>query len=58
MAHDRPAIVEHQRYGFAAAALQNRGMIMMVREVVGFGVAFVLSLALSVAVVELIWGLI
>jgi hypothetical protein len=40
--------------------LAGRGMItkVMVREVIVFSVAFALSLAISVAVVELIWGLI
>ena len=40
--------------------LQDRGMIMkvMAQEVTAFSVAFALSLAISVAVVELIWVLI
>jgi hypothetical protein len=42
------------------AQLRGRGMDMkvMAQEVTAFGVAFALSLAISVAVVELIWGLI
>jgi|HubBroStandDraft_1064217.scaffolds.fasta_scaffold285744_3 hypothetical protein len=40
--------------------LRGRGMItkVMAKEVIAFGVAFALSLAVSVTVVELIWGLI
>jgi hypothetical protein len=40
--------------------LRGRGVIMkaMAQEIIAFGVAFALSLAISVAAVELIWGLI
>jgi hypothetical protein len=34
------------------------GLKVMAQEVTGFGVAFAVSLAVSVAIVELIWGLI
>jgi hypothetical protein len=59
MKHDPP--VSGEQHGFAAAALcrlRGRGMKVMVQEVTAFGLAFALSLVISVGVVELIWALI
>jgi hypothetical protein len=53
--------VEYQRHGFAAGALRRlrgRGLKVIAKEVLAFGVAFSLSLAVSVTVVELVWGFI
>jgi hypothetical protein len=54
---ERSAVVALRAWRKRLAA---RGMIMkvMAQEVIAFSVAFALSLAISVAVVDLIWGLI
>jgi hypothetical protein len=55
----QPVNVEHRQHGFAAVVrLRGRGIKVWVREAIVFGVAFAVSLALSVVLVELIRGVI
>jgi hypothetical protein len=56
----QPINIEHQRHGVAAVvpSLRGRGMKVWMRGAIVFGVAFAISLALSVVLVELIRGVI
>jgi hypothetical protein len=57
--NDRSASIE--RHGFTTVALRplrGHGLRVMAHEMIGFVVAFAMSLAVSVALVELIWSFI